>query len=636
MTTSDRSPATPDRPATGPTGAAGASGASARDAALPALAAFLAAVLGHVPLLGAWWCRDDWGLLARAAGLIDKPHGLPARWLSQHAYWQLTWPLFGLNPAPHAVVRLLLHGLASLLVARLARRGGLRPAGALLAGLVFAGSPLAFLPLYWAAGIQELLAAALALLAIDRWLAAGAAPMPGPNAAGAGVRTWRDGSGPLVAAALAGLGALLAKESALGLGLLLGGLLLGGAGPRGRQRGTAAAIIGLLLAGAVGAAWLSTRLFDTGAGSAYQTGGPLTFVPNVGVFGHWLVDPGPVVRFTRSWSFVFVGWGVMLAWAGWGAWRWRRGQWLPLTALAGTLLALAPMLPLRQHIAPYQAYLAAAGWALALGALLPRRVPLPRLAIVVAVAATVGWGLFTCSAVKHRRNELGLPADDIVRATSLSWQARDLLRGIDQLGGGRPVNQVTLLQFPAGPGALEYAQRFGERWAGRTDLHEALGGDLGPRLLVPKGVTVRWQNGLVSAPDSAVVLVETGTGLRPWGRTAQAALYAALTDVGLGNFERARGHLLRAARLGNRQIAFACDEELLPIPLALVLQQQKPFMDWTVGLLAQGASRAEVGGLQDMFLNLLCGCTGRSLEELTRGSRVLLPGEPPPESAPGP
>jgi hypothetical protein len=81
-------------------------------------------------------------------------------------------------------------------------------------------------------------------------------------------------------------------------------------------------------------------------------------------------------------------------------------------------------------------------------------------------------------------------------------------------------------------------------------------------------------------------------------------------------------------------MGFACDEGLLPIPLALVMQQNEPFIDWTVGLLATGSSRAEVGGIQDIYFNLLCACTGRSVEELTRGSRVLLPGDPPAADAP--
>lgn len=588
-----------------------------RDLTLPAWAAFAAAVLGHLPVLGSWWCRDDWGLLARSAGLIERPAGLPARWLSQQLYWQATWPVWGLDPVPHAAVRLLLHGLAALLVVRLGRRGGLTPAGAALAGFAFAASPLAFLPLYWAAGIQELLAAALALLAVERWLAAG-----------------RRGRGAVVAATVAGVGAMLAKESALGLGLLLGGLLLAGAGPRGRDRVPALAAVALLLAAAVGASHLATRLFDTGSGSAYQTAGLSRALPNLGVFGRWLADPGPVVVFTRSWAFVITGGLLILAWSVWGAWRWHRGQRLALAALAGTLLALAPMLPLRHHMAPYQAYLAATGWALTLGTLLPRRVPLPRLALLVGLCAASGWGLFTCRAVLDRRDESGRFADDIVRAAGLSRQACAVLRALDEQGGGGPVHQVTLLQIPAVPGALENARRHGEHWTGHTDLYEALAGDLGPRLLVPASVTVRWQNGLVTAPDNALVLVETGTGLRPWGRTRQAACYAALTDIGLGNFERARAHLTRAALLGGNTDSFACDAGLLPIPLELVTQQRSAFSDWTAGLLTQGVSRAEVGGLQRLYFNLLSACTGRGRDELTKGLGVLGSGDPPTESVP--
>ena len=573
---------------------------------LAALAALLVAVLGHLPVLGAWWCRDDWGLLARAAGLIEKPIALPARWLSQHFYWQVTWPLWGLDPTPHAVLRLLLHGLSAALVVRLGRRGGLTAAGAGLAGCVFAASPLAFTPLYWAAGIQELLAAALALLALDRWLAVGA-----------------GGNKALGTAAVAALAALMAKESALGIGVMLGAVAWS---RRTQDKRVWAAVASLVTAG-VGAAILAVRHFDTGAGAPYQIGSLLSIPANLGQCGRWLLSAGPVVGTRPTGLVIGVGLALFAAWAAWGVRQWRRGHRLPLAALAGALLSVAPVLPLRHHLAPYMAYLAVAGWALTLGSLLPRRVPLPRPALLAALVGFGGFALLSTQMVLNRRNELGLPADDIVRATSLSWQAAGELRDAEAMGGGSPVRQVVLLQMPAGPGALEYAERFGERWAGRTDLYEALGGDLGPRLMVAPGITARWQNGLVTAPDSALVLVETGDGLRPWGRTGQAALYAALTDVGLGNFARARGHLLRAGRLGGRAIGFSCDEGLLPIPLALVTQQRQAFTDWTVGLMSQGASQTEVGGLQDMYFNLLCACTGRSLDDLTRGSRLLLPAE---------
>ena len=609
---------TPDNPAPPPAPPAGPAPAPApaprSGAWWPALAALAAAVLGHLPVLGAWWCRDDWGLLARAAGLAERPGGLAARWLSQHLYWQATWPLWGLDPVPHAVVRLLLHGAGALLVVRLARRGGLTAAGAALAGFVFAASPLAFTPLYWAAGLQELLGAVLALLAVERWLAAD-----------------DEGRGALAFATAAALGALMSKENALGLPLLLAGIAWW-PGRAARERRLERAASTLLLVAAAGAAVLAARLFATGAGAPYETGGLKVMLANLGLCARWLPVPGPVVGARASWLAAAAGWVLVLAWSVWGVRRWRGGQRLPLLALVGSFLSLVPVLPLRHHLAPYMAYLAAAGWALALGALLPRRAAASgpsasRMALVAGLVACTVWGLVTCRTVLGRRNELGLPADDLVRATSLSWEARATLQGVAGLGGGQPVRQVTLLQVPSGPGSLEYAQRYGERWAGRTELYEALGGDYGAALLVPKGVTAHWANGLVTAPDSALVFVESGTGLKPWGRTGQAAYYAALTDIGFGNFDRARAHLVRAGGLNGKTIMFACDQGLLPIPMAMVTQNQKAFIDWTVGRLGQGATRAEVGGLQDTFFNLVCACTGRTLEDVTQGSRVIVPAE---------
>ncbi|MBM4131260.1 hypothetical protein FJ250_09595 [bacterium] len=578
---------------------------------MPAAAA-LAAVLGHLPMLGAWWCRDDWGLLARAAGLLEEPTGLPARWLSQHLYWQATWPVFGLDPLPHAWLRLLLHGAAAALVVRLARRGGLGEPAAAVAGAVFAASPLAFTPLYWAAGIQELLASVLALWAVDAWL----------GAAGRGGRA-------LAGAVLAAVGSLAAKEPGLGLAVLLAGLAwLSPAGRPGGRRATVLAIAVTAAAG-VGAGALAWRHFDHAPGAPYALGTAASTAANLALAARWLALPGPVVDARASIAALAGGALVLLAWAAWGVVSWRRGRRLALTALAGSVLALAPVLPLRHHLAPYMAYLAVAGWALAVATLVPARLPRPRAVCGAALVWAAAWGLFVTETVLGRRNELGLPADDIVRATSLSWEARAVLSNLDALDGGRRVRQLVLMQVPAGPGALEEARRFGERWAGRSDLYEALGGRLGPALLLPEGVDCRWANGLVTAPDSAFVLVETGSGLLPWGRTGQAAMYAALTDIGLGHFERGRGHLLRAARLGGASMAFACDAGLLPVPLELALQQREAFTDWTVGLLAAGSSRFEVGGLQDLYFNLLCACTGRSLEELTRGSRVLLADDPP-------
>ncbi|MHB8079135.1 MAG: hypothetical protein ACYDIE_07765, partial [Candidatus Krumholzibacteriia bacterium] len=125
------------------------------------VAVLAAAVLGRLPALGAWWCLDDWGLLARAAGRLEAPAGFPARWVSQQAWWSLTWPLCGLHAAGQAWLRIAVHAVAAVTVARIARRAGLGPTAQLTAGLLLAATPVAFTSLYWAAGIQELLGGAL-------------------------------------------------------------------------------------------------------------------------------------------------------------------------------------------------------------------------------------------------------------------------------------------------------------------------------------------------------------------------------------------------------------------------------------------------------------------------------------------
>ena len=59
------------------------------------------------------------------------------------------------------------------------------------------------------------------------------------------------------------------------------------------------------------------------------------------------------------------------------------------------------------------------------------------------------------------------------------------------------------------------------------------------------------------------------------------------------------------------------------VPLALVVRQKEAFVDWTLSLLNQDVPPLEVSGLQDLFFNVLSSSTGRSLEDLTTGSRLL-------------
>lgn len=516
-----------------------------RDAILVAIAAFF----GRLPALGAWWNQDDWSLLARASGLLHEGH--LARLVSRDLYWRLGYPLFGLDPAPWAVTRLLLHACAALLVSRLTRRGGFGRPAALGAGLLFAATPLAFTPLYWASGVQELLGATFALLAVDCFLSQ---------------RRWA----PPVAL-LAGLLALLSKESALLLPVWLGVVTLLGDRER---RPVRLPVVALLLAAAV---WEATRVW---AGFAHGPGAPYALTDAGGVavnltrYGWWLLSPGPFFadRFT-----LLVGLGGLALWVLWSIWAqraWRAGERAPAATLLGALTVLAPALLLAADQRPHLAYAAAAPLTIGLaGAVLGRRVRIRSAAAVLltALAISVSWGFM--EARTSARDADGLPSDLLVRRTSVSFQA------IQQLGFV-PYGKAPVLTLYQPTGLLTRAERvFAERGQpAPTLLHRSLGGTLGPTLAGPQELDVRWAVDLDKVNLDGMVLADVGALPLYWGPTTQAYLYAAMTDLGLGRLEEAARHLHTGLRRSETTIPFAFNEGQLPVTLEQVKTHAEDFI----------------------------------------------------------
>jgi hypothetical protein len=585
-------------------------------------AVFIAAMLGRMPAMGAWWNADDWGQLGRSAGMagLASGTGFPARWLSQHFYWDITWPLFGLDSDPHALIRLVLHGVSAVLVTRIGARAGLGHGARMLAGLLFAASPLAFTPLYWASGIQELLAAFFALLAVERWLAAGE---EGPHSR-------RN----LLLACLATILSMLSKEAGLGLPFLFLAMLWLGIGVRLENKAFAWAMVMFMLTATVIESVLVMNHFAADSTGTYATGNLKAIVLNLCVYGWWLVSPGPILASKLMWIRLIPGGIVFILWLVLGIFQWRQGRKILLLTLVAALLSLAPVLVLKDRFVPYLAYLAAAAGSLGLVSLLPARwSPRYPILVVLAIAATI-WGFTGMQIRLANRNDLGLLADPVVRGTSLSWQACRTMSQIIETPTGEVHKHLTIYRQPIRPASAERAERMGERWVNHNDLYNALHGTTGPEMVLGPDVEIVWVNGLTTNPPEALVVSETSFGIKVWGQTWNALLYAALTDIGLNHFERARRHLVKAAALNKELVMFIYDEGQMIIPMNMVLDNKEEFIDWTVGQLSHGASPHEVGGVQDMFFNLLSSCTGRTVTELTSGSHLISgqENEPTPET----
>ncbi|MEZ4388249.1 MAG: hypothetical protein R3D98_11875 [Candidatus Krumholzibacteriia bacterium] len=551
------------------------------DEAAPWLAAMVA-LLGRLPALGAYWNQDDWGLLAGASGLAGAPTSA-LRWLSRVAYWDLMWPLAGLDPHPYAWTRLALHAAAAAGTVKLGRRLGYSGLQAAVAGLIMAATPLAFTALYWAAGVQDLLAVAAAVWALVLWCDRG---------------PWRTGG----AIALAVV-AVASKETLVGLPLVMAAAAWLGPAARRGPRGLAP--LAVTAAAAAVAAGLALRGFDTSDLQPYELGGPLDMLRHLLVYGWWLLQPGPAYTTDPIVAMAAAGGALWLGWFAWGWSRRRQGRPADLLVWLAALITVAPLLPLLRHLAPDLAYPVEPFGALALGGLVPRRLDRRPWLLGVAAVLAGAWGFLGMEGRLALRDPDGLPADPVVRRTAVSWQvARQLPRlPIGEAG-------LVIVQPPLARETARMALALGEDWVTGSDAYHSLGGALGPRLLLGPDVPVRWTNGLRFVPEGSFVLFDAGGELKPWGFLDQALLYQALTDVGLGHFERARLHLLRAGLLGGDTLTLIFDPGLLPVGLDQVLANKVAFIDHLAAGLQQGRSPFEVGGVQTNFFRLLSACTG--------------------------
>ncbi len=516
-----------------------------------ALLVLTAAVLGRLPVLGAWWNRDDWSLLARAAGLIEGD-GVPWRFVSRELWWRALYPVFGLAPDPWTWARLLLHAAASWLVWRLARRAGAGDAAALAAGLLFAATPLAFTPLYWASGVQELLGAVLALLAVERLTARGRAAV------------WIG--------LVAGLAAVFAKENALLLGPFVLLLARWGDPVRRGERILAGAL--LSVAALPEALWL-WRGLPHGPGAPFGID-PLAALPlNLALSGWWLVTPVPTLAPDAGPLVSLGGLSVWVLWLAWSRAAWQRDERRPALALAAAVLVLLPAWPVDMGPRPWLAYLAVAPAAVTVtGILLGGRDRFStRAALIAALAAgVVGWGLGDLRL--DRRDDGGRPADPLVLSTAVSHDALRVLDAVDPSVASR----VAILQVP-GLSTRERSRLAAPLSAPLPSvLHTALGGALGPRLAGNPDRRVDWVRGLDDVTLDTHVFVDAGDLLHYWGPLPQAFVYQTLALIALGRQDEAVHTLGQAMRNSRPTMPFVFDESQLPVHMDRVRAGSRAFL----------------------------------------------------------
>lgn len=138
-----------------------------------AVCVILAALIAYSNAVDYFFSQDDFTFLARAMGIAQYPDftdPFGTRVLSTRIYFQAMKGLFGLRPDAYHWASLALHALNALLVLAVAKRWTGSRAAAIVAGLAFATSDLAFTAVFWISGVQDLLATTFLLVSALLWI----------------------------------------------------------------------------------------------------------------------------------------------------------------------------------------------------------------------------------------------------------------------------------------------------------------------------------------------------------------------------------------------------------------------------------------------------------------------------------
>ncbi len=428
---------------------------------------------GYFLVATTWWFQDDWHFLANAMGIAARDAGL-ARFVSYEVYWRLFIGLFGASSVGWAATRLVIHFLSALLVRSIAGRLTGQPATGFAVGLLFAASPLAFECLYWASGVVDLLGVLFALLAFALWQRGG----------------WQIGP----AVALATVIGVFSKETALALVVLLG--VHAAHGRRASTRELMYVVV-VLVAAVVAVTALQSDMARSG-----DYGLAARLAPrNLALYGYWLIAPPSMLKSVaiHSPTTMVIGALVWFAWAAAGAIQHRHGNRLPAQAGCVALLILLPALLIGDHAVPRYVYAATPAFWVAIAAAVGglNRINLPQKAVAALMAVVFAW-----SATAYQidaRLPSGRPLHRYVAKREISAMA---MRVVGQQRA-QCVGGVALVISPRsdrGEVAL---------------LQDAIGDDLGIRVLFGRDIEVHWSTEAGNARPGAAAFRVDGLIIRP-------------------------------------------------------------------------------------------------------------------------
>lgn len=462
--------------------------------ALALLAALLAAWV-HRGALGNFFTTDDLILFERLQGHAEFPATL-WRFVSGRMWWQIWFPVLGVQSAGWHVLVLVLHAAASALVFVWARRAGAGAVTALFAAIVFGTTARARTVVGQVAGAGEILAAIGAL--------------------GALILLARDTKRDAALAWPAHVFALLCKES-VALAPMVALVPQGTRASRGR-------VVAAMLAASV-ALWGYVLLARPATGSlggeAYAASVGPHVIGNLLTYALWCAD---LLHLTSA-----VPTPLPLPWLAFAAavlaalavFAWRSGSVAARAGLLLWLLVLLPVLPLNNAVYEHYAYLARAGFALAMGEALVALVSRGaasrerRAAFVLGPLAVLSAGtamLWLSIVSTDRLPQTGLLRDSFLRKMQVARNAAGDLAAVRESGASVVIYtpESALVDISSARGAEVAADTTARL---RHQLLEAVtDGGRGLRALLPHLARVSFASRPQVADAAAIVAANSADG----------------------------------------------------------------------------------------------------------------------------